>query len=490
MVFGVISSSFRLVPGRLLISFRLLEPYNQPNSWLINVHGGTKMRRIIATISMLIMLSLVFVPAGLGISIEPYCGTEGEYKLEKDESINIGTKNIRVNNVVDFEPAEGIGAVIAVIDGTEYNYNTLYGCDTKVIGDVKIEVIQIHLAEDESDNSWVLLNVLNEEDFTEPLTEPVDEPEAELEPVCFTTNYLLEGEMNSYKVGDNVYDVFLTSVYHDDVKFNVNGENTPKLNERDSYRLTDGVDLNIYKIIYQEYAGGVHSASFCFDGMAGVEIVEEVVEDTEVTEEPLLCGGSYGGDGYYSACVGDVVKHETGIKFEVRSFTESGLKLKIVGTEKILIFENLNEVIKFKQGDITYKVEYNFNEGSRVTIFVSHSTEEGVDAPEPVIIDREVSRVTEEVIVEDLECGGCMPGESCLPFGTRLLEESTPVYCDLEGNLEEQKPLGKSCQNNYECLSNQCSNGQCIDLSGQLKETQNILEKIFAWIRGMFGLVS
>ena len=442
------------------------------------------MRRIIATISMLIMLSLVFVPAGLGISIEPYCGTEGEYKLEKDESINIGTKNIRVNNVVDFEPAEGIGAVIAVIDGTEYNYNTLYGCDTKVIGDVKIEVIQIHLAEDESDNSWVLLNVLNEEDFTEPLTEPVDEPEAELEPVCFTTNYLLEGEMNSYKVGDNVYDVFLTSVYHDDVKFTINGENTRKLNERDSYSLTDGATLSVYKVVYQAFAGGVHSASFCFDGKAGESVVELIEE--EVFEE-LTCGDSYGGDGYYSACERDVIKHETGIEFGVLPFDEDSLKLKVFGPNKILTFNSLREVIKFRYNGNIYKVEYNHYNPERITIFISHMEDTEEFSESVVIIDREVSEVTEEIFVPDTECGTCEKDGNCLPFGTRLLEDGKPVYCGINSKLNTQESLGEFCQNNYECLSNQCSNGQCIDLSEQLEETQSFLEKILFWLRKIFG---
>ena len=544
------------------------------------------MSKIIATICMMVMLSIIFVPATLGIAIEPYCGTEGEYKLEKSEVLEIGDKQIMLNNV---HREDGLRATIGVRDSVEYGFDTLRGCEIEVINDVKVKIIQIHSADDEDDKNWIAFNILNEEDFTEPVTEPVsecgdageyalnkdesihigtkkvsinnineigtterigvtiqvsddeshefaslfacetklidglkitvndfnfdgtdlgddswvkftidneedfeivieepvvEEPLIELEPVCWTTNYLLEGEMNSYKVGENVYDVFLTSVYHDDVKFTINGENTRKLNERDSYSLTDGATLSVYKVVYQAFAGGVHSASFCFDGKAGESVVELIEE--EVFEE-LTCGDSYGGDGYYSACERDVIKHETGIEFGVLPFDEDSLKLKVFGPNKILTFNSLREVIKFRYNGNIYKVEYNHYNPERITIFISHMEDTEEFSESVVIIDREVSEVTEEIFVPDTECGTCEKDGNCLPFGTRLLEDGKPVYCGINSKLNTQESLGEFCQNNYECLSNQCSNGQCIDLSEQLEETQSFLEKILFWLRKIFG---
>ena len=429
------------------------------------------MSKIIATICMMVMLSIIFVPATLGIAIEPYCGTEGEYKLEKSEVLEIGDKQIMLNNV---HREDGLRATIGVRDSVEYGFDTLRGCEIEVINDVKVKIIQIHSADDEDDKNWIAFNILNEEDFTEPVTEPV----------CWTTNYLLEGEMNSYKVGENVYDVFLTSVYHDDVKFTINGENTRKLNERDSYSLTDGATLSVYKVVYQAFAGGVHSASFCFDGKAGESVVELIEE--EVFEE-LTCGDSYGGDGYYSACERDVIKHETGIEFGVLPFDEDSLKLKVFGPNKILTFNSLREVIKFRYNGNIYKVEYNHYNPERITIFISHMEDTEEFSESVVIIDREVSEVTEEIFVPDTECGTCEKDGNCLPFGTRLLEDGKPVYCGINSKLNTQESLGEFCQNNYECLSNQCSNGQCIDLSEQLEETQSFLEKILFWLTKIFG---
>jgi len=444
------------------------------------------MKKIFATMCLLVMLSLIFVPSVLSITLEPLA-TGDEHLLYKDESLMIGSKELRINNVNEIGDSERVGVTIAVIEGEEYNYKTLFLDETKVIGELKITINRLYLDEFGGAGSWVIFVVENEEEFEVVVEEPVaEEPEMELEPVCWTTNYLLEGEENSYRVGEHIYDVFLTYVYHDDVKFTVNGENTPKLSERESYSLTDGVELGIHQITYQDFAGGVKSASFCFNAKAGV------VAEPEPVEEELTCGDSYGGDGYYSACVGDVVKHDTGIKFEVVSFTEDGLKIKVINTGMFLGFDGLTEIVKFRYGGNTYKVEYNHYNPGRVTIFVSHSitaepVEEEHSSDELVIIDREYSRVTEEVFVPDTECGTCEKDGNCLPFGTRLLEDGKPVYCGINGKLNPQESLGKTCQNNYECSSNQCSNGQCIDLSGQLEETQNILEKILFWFKKLFS---
>ncbi len=48
--------------------------------------------------------------------------------------------------------------------------------------------------------------------------------------------------------------------------------------------------------------------------------------------------------------------------------------------------------------------------------------------------------------------------------------ETINAYCDLDGGINEQK-VDASCQNNYECFSNLCSGGECVDIQGQLEET-------------------
>lgn len=85
------------------------------------------------------------------------------------------------------------------------------------------------------------------------------------------------------------------------------------------------------------------------------------------------------------------------------------------------------------------------------------------------------------------KCTGCKIGGNCLPYGTRLVQDSMANFCNIDGILKLQQDIDASCQNNYECASNQCSNGKCIDISAQLKETNSFLEKMLNWFKQVFG---
>lgn len=77
---------------------------------------------------------------------------------------------------------------------------------------------------------------------------------------------------------------------------------------------------------------------------------------------------------------------------------------------------------------------------------------------------------------------GCKVGDKGVPTGFRLLNEGSAQYCDIDEQLHPQKELEKSCQNNFECQSNQCSSGKCLDLNAKMEETQSLLQKILAWL--------
>jgi len=88
-----------------------------------------------------------------------------------------------------------------------------------------------------------------------------------------TTDTLLEGESRKYSLNNGcVYEV--TLMYVGDhatnpdmcsAKFLINKELTPLLMEGESYDHLSGLKLNLKGILYQAYAGGVHSATICFD---------------------------------------------------------------------------------------------------------------------------------------------------------------------------------------------------------------------------------
>ena len=82
---------------------------------------------------------------------------------------------------------------------------------------------------------------------------------------------------------------------------------------------------------------------------------------------------------------------------------------------------------------------------------------------------------------------GCLLNSKCIPFGQRTQNNNQNVYCSLQNAFEVQKTVNESCQNSYECLSDQCSNGKCIDLGEKIDENSNILQKILDWLNNLFG---
>jgi len=70
---------------------------------------------------------------------------------------------------------------------------------------------------------------------------------------------------------------------------------------------------------------------------------------------------------------------------------------------------------------------------------------------------------------------GCLYGESCLPIGTRVDGQ----FCSLNRNLEKQLGSEKTCENNFECSSNLCIDGECIE--------PGFFKKVMSWFRKLFG---
>jgi len=71
------------------------------------------------------------------------------------------------------------------------------------------------------------------------------------------------------------------------------------------------------------------------------------------------------------------------------------------------------------------------------------------------------------------KCSGCMNESKCVPYGYRMIREGQPSYCDvISGEFKAQQPRldangnSTNCQNNYECESNVCSSGECVDVNG------------------------
>ena len=77
-----------------------------------------------------------------------------------------------------------------------------------------------------------------------------------------THDTMLEGDTKTYTVGEKEFEVSLTYVDATKAKFTVNGEATNKLAVGDTYVLSDSSEIGVSEVLYQSYAGGVHSAEF------------------------------------------------------------------------------------------------------------------------------------------------------------------------------------------------------------------------------------
>ncbi len=69
----------------------------------------------------------------------------------------------------------------------------------------------------------------------------------------------------------------------------------------------------------------------------------------------------------------------------------------------------------------------------------------------------------------------CSLNDKCISIGYRNDGE----YCSLNGNFIPQLGANAQCNNNFECGSNVCVSGQCIETS--------LIQKILEWFKNLFG---
>ena len=60
--------------------------------------------------------------------------------------------------------------------------------------------------------------------------------------------------------------------------------------------------------------------------------------------------------------------------------------------------------------------------------------------------------------------------------------DSFSAYCNIDGTIYSQKIDGDSCQNNFECASNECRNGACVNSYALAQENAGTLSKIWCYL--------
>jgi hypothetical protein len=95
---------------------------------------------------------------------------------------------------------------------------------------------------------------------------------------------LLEGNTKTYTIGGNDYETTVDFVDANSAKLTINGEGTRDLLDGETDKLSDGITIGVSEILYQDYAGGVHSVEF-FLGAQKLELRDDTVTDTATSKE-------------------------------------------------------------------------------------------------------------------------------------------------------------------------------------------------------------
>ena len=113
---------------------------------------------------------------------------------------------------------------------------------------------------------------------------------------------LVEKQTKTYTVNGKDYEVTLSYVDTTSAQLTVNGQSTRKMNKGDTDKLADGTNVGISEILFQNFAGGIHSSTF-FIGAQKVQLKDTnindtastnnlKVDDTSITSDPVIIEGT------------------------------------------------------------------------------------------------------------------------------------------------------------------------------------------------------
>jgi len=124
-------------------------------------------------------------------------------------------------------------------------------------------------------------------------------------------------------------------------------------------------DLSLYRADY----AGQYVTVFAYvtndDGISGVENLNKEVDDIMALNfyVPVItsCGDSAGGNGLYSACIGDTVHHDGGLTFTVLDYTDDELTLSVVDSITPYAFTTHLQINKsgwYPMANSWYRIEF------------------------------------------------------------------------------------------------------------------------------------
>ena len=209
---------------------------------------------------------------------------------------------------------------------------------------------------------------------------------------------LLEKQTKTYTIGGKNYEVTLNYVDSDEAQFVVNGQTTRKMKDGDTDKLSDGTSIGVTDILYQDYAGGIHSATF-FIGANKLELkdtsITDVassnslkVDDNTIDDANVIIEGTdtnstfkitrihinmTADDNFFVPAGGklsDAIKKEGGASAEPEVLFTQNWDIEYKGLKKVN-----TEKIKLKtSGSSQYSLEFMDGDGKKVDVPVAKTT--------------------------------------------------------------------------------------------------------------------
>lgn len=219
----------------------------------------------------------------------------------------------------------------------------------------------------------------------------------------------------------------------------------------------------------------------CEDSCCGDKTGEKKRESTQSCS-PGVCSGCYVPK-WFDSNLGDNRCIPYGFRFENQVGWNYGEQT-----------HNDREMVSVRDLENEEEVSLSISSGGVATLYVEDWGNKSYTFSKGETVEIDVSEWNENIIslslyINDLVYDSSNYEDSYIDINFKTVRlgreiNAIPSYCDIDGNIKIQKSpeydgSWAKCQNNYECESNICSSGECIELANAIKEAGRIKKFFF-----------
>jgi len=265
-----------------------------------------------------------------------------------------------------------------------------------------------------------------------------------------------EGETRNLVIDGETYEIVINFIDSDKVQFRVNGENSEKKSEQENppYIISSslqGIDFIVKDILYQKFVGGDRQTTVVFGKDINFSLIDPCFSDCNILDEKICDGNGFKICGEYDE---DVCRD-----WSLVTNCDSGETCK-----NGICVDNNVPVTCVDECDIDDKECSN---STNYKICSSYDEDSCLEWSNPILCPMgPIGRMCSG----DGECAGFPdpdpdptpePTRECEPIGLREDEN----YCSPNYEWVIQKLERNSCENDFECKGNDCSDGTCGEMS-------------------------